>query len=199
MFTDRLNLPVDTDRANLQDQILRLTGMTWDDYEAITQQDFNHRASYFAGTITIVSPSLNHERIAEIINGLVKAYCRKYNLLYFPMGSATLKNDFTVGKEPDHSFNFEIEKDIPDLAIEVVFSSGGVSDLEKYRYLQVPEVWIWQDKKIEFYQLADSKYRAIAVSNCMPELSSEFLIEFINRGLEESPLTIEADFIEQLN
>ena len=199
MFTDRLNLPVDKNRARLQDQILRLTGMIWDDYEAITQQNSNHRASYFAGTITIVSPSLNHERIAEIINGLVKAYCRKYNLLYFPKGSATLKNDFTVGKEPDHSFNFQIEKDIPDLAIEVVFSSGGVSDLEKYKYLQVPEVWIWQNKKIEFYQLGDSEYQAIAVSNCMPELSSKFLIEFVNRGLEESPLIIEADFIAQLN
>ena len=197
MFTDRLNLPVDKNRARLQDQILRLTGMTWDDYEAITQQNSNHRASYFAGTITIVSPSLNHERIAEIINGLVKAYCRKYNLLYFPRGSATLKNDFTVGKEPDHSFNFKIEKDIPDLAIEVVFSSCG-SDLEKYKYLQVPEVWIWQNKKIEFYRLGDSEYKAIAVSNCM-SLSSKFLIEFVNRGLEESPLTIEADFILRLN
>ena len=96
MFTDRLNLPVDKNRARLQDQILRLTGMTWDDYEAITQQNSNHRASYFAGTITIVSPSLNHERRAEIINGLVKAYCRKYNLLYFPKGSATLKNEALV-------------------------------------------------------------------------------------------------------
>ena len=109
------------------------------------------------------------------------------------------KNDFTVGKEPDHSFNFQTEKDIPNLAIEVVFSSGGVSDLEKYKYLQVPEVWIWQNKKIEFYQLGDSEYQAIAVSNCMPKLSSEFLIEFVNRGLEESPLIIEADFIAQLN
>ena len=99
MFTDRLNLLRDKDRAGLQDQILYLTGMTWDDYEAITQQDFNHRATYFAGEIVIVSPSLNHERIAEIINGLVKAYCRKHDLLYFPRGSATLKNNFTVGKE----------------------------------------------------------------------------------------------------
>ena len=71
--------------------------------------------------------------------------------------------------------------------------------MEKYKYLQVPEVWIWQDNKIEFYQLVGSKYMAIAVSNCLPELSSQFLIQFINRGLEESPLTIEADFIEQLN
>ena len=133
MFTDQLNLPIDKERDKLQDQTLSLTGMTWDDYEKITKLESNYRVSYFDGVITIVSPSLNHEKIAEIINGLVKAYCRKYNLLYFPMGSATLKNPFTAGKEPDHSFTFEREKNTPDLAIEVIFSSGSVRDWQKYK------------------------------------------------------------------
>ncbi|MEO1006553.1 MAG: Uma2 family endonuclease, partial [Cyanobacteria bacterium J06638_38] len=144
------------------------------------------------------SPSLNHERIAEVINGLVKAYCRKYNLLYFPWGSTTLRNPFTAGKEPDHSFAFEVQKDIPDLAIEVIFSSGSVQDLQKYKYLGVNEVWLWQNKSIKFYQLIDAQYVEIDVSSCLPKLSSAFLIEFINRGLTESPLTIEDNFIEQL-
>lgn len=198
MFTDRLNLPINKELNRLEDQTLSLTGMTWDDYEKITQFESNYRVSYFDGVITIVSPSLNHEKIAEIINGLVKAYCRKYNLLYFPMGSTTLKNPFTAGKEPDHSFSLKVEKKIPDLAIEVVFSSGSVRDLEKYKYLRVSEVWIWQNEEIKFYQLVDSQYVEIEVSSCLPKLSSEFLIEFINRGLGESPLTIENDFTQQL-
>lgn len=198
MFTDRLNLPLNKELNRLEDQTLSLTGMTWDDFEKITRFESNYRVSYFDGVITIVSPSLNHEKIAEVINGLVKAYCRKYNLLYFPMGSTTLKNPFTVGKEPDHSFGLEVEKKIPDLAIEVVFSSGSVRDLEKYKYLRVSEVWIWQNEEIKFYQLVDSQYVEIEVSSCLPKLSSEFLIEFINRGLGESPLTIENDFTQQL-
>lgn len=44
----------------------------------------------------------------------------------------------------------------------------------------------------------DSQYVEIEVSSCLPKLSSAFLIEFINRGLRESPLTIENDFIQQL-
>lgn len=198
MFTDRLNLPLNKELNRLEDQTLSLTGMTWDDFEKITRFESNYRVSYFDGVITIVSPSLNHEKIAEVINGLVKAYCRKYNLLYFPMGSTTLKNPFTVGKEPDHSFSLEVAKKIPDLAIEVVFSSGSVRDLEKYKYLRVSEVWIWQNEEIKFYQLVDSQYVEIEVSSCLPKLSSEFLIEFINRGLGESPLTIENDFTQQL-
>lgn len=198
MFTDRLNLPIDKELNRLEDQTLSLTGMIWDDYEKITQLEFNYRVSYFDGVITIVSPSLNHEKIAEIINGLVKAYCRKYNLLYFPMGSATLKNPFTVGKEPDHSFSFKVEKNLPDLAIEVVFSSGSVGDLQKYKYLGVSEVWFWQNEEIRFYQLVDSQYIEIEVSSCLHKLSSKFLIGFVNRGLRESPLTIENDFTRQL-
>ena len=56
-----------------------------------------------------------------------------------------------------------------------------------------------QNEQINFYQLIDSQYVEIEVSSCLPDLSSDFLIQFVNRGLAESPLTIEADFIEQLN
>ena len=162
-----------------------------------------------------MSPSLNHEKIAEIINGLVKAYCRTYNLLYFSMGSTTLKNPFTVGKRaaesraderrkgtsaktPDHSFSFEFAKDIPDLAIEVIFSSGSISDLQKYTYLGVKEVWIWQNEEIKFYQLINNKYIEIAISSCLEGLAADFIIGFINRGLTESPLIIERDFCDRL-
>ena len=199
MFTDRLNLPLDAERLAREDQTLSLSGMTWEDYEQLTEARTNYHISYFEGIITIVSPSLNHEKIAEIINGLVKTYCRKYSLLYFPMGSTTLKSPFIAGKEPDCSFSFEVEKAIPDLAVEVVFSSGSTADLVKYKYLGVKEVWFWQNEQIRFYQLTQSGYTEIEVSECLRNLDSEFLISFINRGLTESPLTIEADFISQLN
>ena len=192
-------LPIETDHLLKQDRTLSFSGMTWEDYEILTQEKTGYRVSYFDGVITIVSPSLNHEKIAEIINGLIKTYCRKYDLLYFPMGSTTLKSPFTAGKEPDRSFCFEIEKDIPDLALEVIFSSGSTADLIKYQYLGVSEVWFWQNNQIRFYHLTDSGYVEIKTSFCLSDLSSEFLIDFINRGLTESPLTIEADFMEQLS
>lgn len=198
MFSDRLNLPINSEKLAQQDQTLSLSGMTWEDYEQITQERSNYRVSYFDGVITIVSPSKSHEVIERVISVLINAYCRKYNLLYFPMGSTTLKNPLTVGKEPDTSYAFVTSKPIPDLAVEVIFSSGSTIDLVKYKYLRVNEVWFWQNEKIIFYQLIDSKYEAIEVSSCLSNLSSEFLIGFINRGLTESPLIIEADFTSQL-
>lgn len=200
MFTDLLNLPLDSDRASRADQILSLSGMSWSDYEKLTSQDYlGYRVSYLNGVITIVSPSRSHERIAEIINGLIKTYCRKYNRVYFPMGSTTLKNPPQAGKEPDHSFAFDTDKSIPDLAVEVTYSSGGVADLEKYRYLRVKEVWFWKNNEITFYHLVNSEYQEIENSVCLPKLSADFLIAFVNRGLTETPLTIEDDFYRQLN
>jgi Uma2 family endonuclease len=114
------------------------------------------------------------------------------------MRSTTLKNPPLVGKEPDVSFAFGTKKSLPDLAIEVVYSSGGIADLEKYKYLGIKEVWIWQNEQIKFYKLVDSNYVEIQTSNCLSKLSSDFLIRFINRGLAESPLIIEADFIKEL-
>lgn len=200
MFTDLLNLPIDSDRAQAQDQILSLSGMSWSDYEKLTSQEYlGYRISYLNGVITIVSPSRSHERIAEIINGLIKTYCRKYNRVYFPMGSTTLKNPPQAGKEPDHSFAFDTDKSIPDLAVEVTYSSGGVADLEKYKYFGVKEVWFWKNNEITFYHLVNSEYQEIENSVCLPKLSADFLITFVNRGLTETPLTIEDDFYQQLN
>ena len=85
----------------------------------------------------------------------------------------------------------------------------------KYQYLRVGEVWFLrmetllskklvphsrrQNEEIKFYRLVDSQYTEIKTSSCLPNLSAEFLINFINRGLAESPLTIEADFVSKLS
>ncbi len=201
MFTDLLHLPVDRDHAQAQDQILSLFGMSWSDYENLTSQEYSgYRVSYFNGVITIVSPSINHEIIERTISILINAYCRKYKLLYFPMGSTTFKNPPLAGKEPDTSYCFETRKTYPDIAVEVIFTSGDIDDsLIKYKYLQIEEVWFWQDNKISFYQLIGDDYIESDQSKFLSRLTSKFLVNFINRGLTESPLTIEADFTNELN
>ena len=188
------------DRLTQQDQILILSGMTWDDYEQLISEEYSgYRISYFEGEIIIVSPGRNHERIAEIINYLIVAYCREYQILYYPFRSTTIKNPPLAGKEPDVSFAFDRDKNIPDLAVEVVFSSGRVADLQKYQVLKIQEVWFWQNNIITFYQLENDGYQVIETSKYLSNLKSSDIIGFINRGLKESPLTIEAEFIKQFN
>ncbi len=189
-------LPFDLNRLSQEDQTLSLAGMSWADYEKFDDPEYpGYRVSYFNGVITLVSPSQNHEVIAEVINYLIVAYCKKINLSYYPMRSTRLTNKPLAGKEPDVSFSFSSKKSIPDLAIEVIFSSGSVDDLKTYHSIGVAEVWFWRDSEITFYSLAEQGYIEIAESVFLPNLAAKDLENFVNRGFNESPLTIEADFL----
>ena len=118
-------------------------------------------------------------------------------------------------KTPDTAYAFNTDKDIPDLAIEVVFSgetprrrktqgnahqesSGGINDLQKYQSIGVTEVWFWKDNQITFYQLVDKDYQEVSLSVNLSNLSSELLAEFTNRSFSESPLIIKRNFLQQL-
>ncbi|ELS04593.1 hypothetical protein Xen7305DRAFT_00043280 [Xenococcus sp. PCC 7305] len=195
-----VQLPIDVNLLEHQDQTLSLAGMTWEDYEKFNFAEYpGYRTSFLNGVITLVSPSKNHERIAQTIAILVSAYCRKFKIDYFPMGSTRLKNKPLAGKEPDVSFAFCADKDLPDLAIEVIFSSGSTDDLKKYRALGVKEVWFWQDNDMTFYQLQDNKYLEIAVSSLLTHLNSQVLTTFVNRDVTESALNIESEFLNSFN
>jgi Uma2 family endonuclease len=58
----------------------------------------------------------------------------------------------------------------PDLAIEVIWTSGGLDKLEVYRGLEVGEVWMWRDGVIEVYRLAGDSYERRERSALFPDL-----------------------------
>lgn len=192
-------LPFDLNNLSQKDQTLSLANMDWADYEKLDADEYQgYRVSYFNEVVALVSPSQNHEVIAETINYLIVAYCQKINLLYYPMRSTRLVNKPFAGKEPDVSFSFGSRKSIPDLAIEVIFSSGSINDLKIYHSLGVSEVWFWQNNQITFYQLDKLEYAKITDSKVLPNLKAKDLGSFVNRGLTESPLTIQSDFLNSL-
>ena len=192
-------LPLDPDLLKHKDQTLSFADMSWADYEKFDSEEYpGYRVSYFNGVITLESPSQNHEVIAEVINYLIVAYCKHIQLLYYPMRSTRLVNKLLAGKEPDVSFSFGSRKELPDLAVEVIFSSGSINDLKKYLALGVSEVWFWQDNLLVFYYLTGGKYVEVTNSICLPDLTSKELASFVNRGFAESPLTIESDFLKSL-
>nr|WP_238569050.1 Uma2 family endonuclease [Xenococcus sp. PCC 7305] len=61
---------------------------------------------------------------------------------FWGLGSTTFrKEDQQAGKQPDECYCLDTDKDIPDLAIEVIYTSGGVDILKIYQCLGVKEVW----------------------------------------------------------
>ena len=175
-----------THNLSREDQIYIATDISWEQYEQVTQnlqEKSGYRISYAQGTLTIMSPGRNHEKIKEHISGLLEAYLQEVEIDYYPLGSTTLKiKQKQVGKEPDSCYCLETEKDFPDLAIEVVFSSGGVNSLEIYKNLQVKEVWFWQQNKLQIYSLDGNKYMEVRSSRVLPDLDIKLLTKYISQS-----------------
>ena len=193
-------LPIGKDRLLKQDFTLSFSGMTWDDYEKFNAAEYlGYRASFLDGIITLMSPSQNHERIKDFIFLLIIAYGDAFDLDYYPTGSTTYKDkNKQVGKEPDASFCFNSLKPIPDLAIEVVFSSGGTNHLRKYQKLGVKEVWFWINKTLEIFVLIDGVYRQQKDSFNLPKIEAKLLTKYIDRALTGNPRLVKKSFLDEI-
>ncbi|HEU4611393.1 MAG TPA: Uma2 family endonuclease [Kofleriaceae bacterium] len=82
------------------------------------------------------------------------------------------------------------QKEWPDLAIEVVWTSGGINKLEIYRRLRVDEVWFWKNEALTVYGLTEHGYEPRERSRHVPDLDIEMLcrlaeIEPLNEAVRQ--------------
>lgn len=99
---------------------------------------------------------------------------------YFPLGSTTFRKQAkSGGTEPDESYCIGTEKYFPDLAIEVVLTSGGIDKLEVYKRLGVKEVWFFKNNQFEVYVLLGESYEQVAQTELMPGLDLKILAQYV--------------------
>ena len=115
--------------------------VSWQQYEALLvklENNSYYRITYLDGILEIVSPSRRHEGTKKRIGTLLEVYFEETDTEYFPLGSTTLRRqEQRGGTEPDESYCINSEKEFPDLAVEIVFTSGGVDKLAVYKRLRV--------------------------------------------------------------
>ena len=137
---------------------------TWEQFKFI-QKGFDGspgvRLSYYDETIEILMPGREHEIFASIIGYLVTTFLAEKGIFFQPTRSMTQEKEGVVSAQADESYCIGSVKSIPDLSIEVVFTSGGTSKLERYKALGVPEVWFWEDGSLKLYHLQDGSYQSI--------------------------------------
>jgi Uma2 family endonuclease len=68
-----------------------------------------------------------------------------------------------------------------DLAIEVIWTSGGIDKLEVYRKLGVREVWIWRRGALEVFSLRGESYVALERSELLRGIDLVELARFVDR------------------
>ena len=174
------------------DRITTITNTTWAEYISLDLP--SKRVSFRNGVITIVSPGRNHELIGDYIRLIILAYCRNFNIPVFTFNQTTLKEEGKEGKEPDVAYCFEIDKDKPDLAVEINLTSGSIDDLTKYQYLKIAEVWLWENNKIRFFVDRESGYLELTTSNSLPNLNSDRVTKIVNSCFGKSVLEVEKYF-----
>jgi Uma2 family endonuclease len=170
------------------DQRVFLHGVSWKDYEtllAIRGDDPGPRMTFLEGELELMSPSRSHEWIKKTMARLLEVYAMERGVTLEGYGSWTLKSaPRERGAEPDECYMVgDTGKDIPDLAIEVVWTSGGIDKLEVYRGLGVREVWFWRSGVIEVYLLEGEAYARHPRSQVLPELD----LALLARCLESAP------------
>jgi Uma2 family endonuclease len=145
------------------DQRVTLYDVSWSDFELFLQIRGDRagvRVTYLNGVLELMRPSVDHEGIKKTIARLVETYAEERGLPFNGFGSWTLKNPARArALEPDECYSLSLGRPArPDLAIEVIWTSGGIDKLEVYRGLGVREVWFWRDGAIEVHELVGDRH-----------------------------------------
>jgi len=181
------------------DQRVVLPSVTWQQYEGLlsTLGDYpGLRLLYLQGNIEIFMPSPEHEMLKKVIARLLERYAEEIDIPLHGFGSTTFRLEAKArGLEPDECYCVQTLKDLPDFAIEVNLTSGGVDKLAIYQGLGVPEVLIWQDKQLQLYDLRDEDVQIVTHSQFFPNLNVQLLAEYVRP--QDQPQAVK-DFLSKL-
>lgn len=169
------------------DQRVVMYGIPWSLYEAqlsVRGEAAVPRIAYCQGTLELTSPSKDHERIKSYIGRLLETYALERGIDLSPYGAWTLKSaPLESGAEPDECYIVGSDQtcEAPHLAIEVIWTSGGVDKLEIYGRLGIGEVWIWRERRIEVHLRRGDEYERSDRSALFPDLDLALLCSFLDR------------------
>jgi len=136
------------------------------------------RIAYLDGNIELMTLGETHEGIKGVLRFLLEVYFVEKGIRFFPVGSATRRDQTKdVSFEPDESYYLGEKKSYPDLAIEIIVTSGNMNKLEKYSRFAIPEVWFWQNNQLFLYHWQESGYVQIYRSELLPDLDVDLLLK----------------------
>lgn len=166
------------------DEPILIDELSWREFKAVEQllSRPGVRLSFLDGVLEIRRmPGRKHETAKQRISTLVDLYLEYAGIDFTPTGSVTLESETgRVKREADLSYELGANREFPDLAVEVVVTSGGINKLEAYKRLQIPEVWFWENGALGMYSLGADGYSEVDRSFVLPDLDIVLLVRCIN-------------------
>lgn len=142
--------------------------------------DGNFRITFLDGQIELMTTSETHEYIKSMLGMLIEAYLIALEIEFYPVGQATRADENKRASfEPDESYYLGERKEHPDLAIEVVLTSGNLQKLEKYKRFGIKEVWFWENHQIQIFVLTENGYEMVQSSQLLPKLDINLLVQCV--------------------
>lgn len=175
---------IDTKQLATEER-LTLYGVTWEEYDTLVTLFMDRfpglRMTYLEGTLELMGTSAEHERLKKIIARLLEMYAVEKRLNLNGYGNTTYRKKAVArGLEPDECYYLGEFREVPDIAIEIVITSGGVDKLSVYQGLGVPEVWFWQNNGFVLYRLGAEQYEPMSRSQFLPDLDLVLLSQFVD-------------------
>ena len=181
-------------------QRFRLDGVSWRAYEGLLRafEDERHlRITYDRGSLEIMTLSPRHERPKHLLGQLVVMLALELDMNIAGYGSMTMKRRLEKrGLESDECYwiqneakvrnlkKFDLRRDPPpDLVLEIDVTHSSLNRLGIYAALRVPEVWRWDEQKLEVHVLNDlGQYEIRDQSLAFPSFRPVELIRFLKMG-----------------
>jgi Uma2 family endonuclease len=184
------------DRSRDDESRFVLYGVPWWTYVAL-RDALDDRAglkmTYLHGTLELMSPSTLHEDAKKIIARLIEVWAMEHDVDLRGFGGATFRREAKErGLEPDECYKLgKLEEDgLPDVAVEVIVTSGLVDKMAVYAGLGVPEVWEWRPSSatIAVHRLVGDAYERRERSELLPALDVAKLSTFVKPGENQTQL-----------
>ena len=180
------------------EQRVLLSNISWELFERLLVEMGEQRSTrlaYHKGKLELMTPLWEHENPNRKIEAMVIALVDKLNLNIEMGGSFTLKRpEMSAGKEPDSCYYIQNaarvrgKKEIdltqeppPDLALEIDITSSSLNQLNIYSDLGVPEVWRYNGRRVQIYQLQNGEYLECDFSPIFPLLPATKVEEFLEQ------------------
>jgi len=171
--------------TNSPEERITLFGVPWKTYVVMREllDSPGLKMTYDQGTLELLVPSDLHEIRRKSVARLVEMFAIERDFPLQGYGSTTFRREAKErGLEPDECYFIgKKQTDFPDIAIEVVITSGGLAKLPIYESLGVREVWFWEDGAFHLHALREGGYEPIAKSELLPGLDFDVLTRFAQR------------------
>lgn len=181
------------------EQRVVLRHVSWETYERLLADNAGAstpRVTYDRGTLELMSPLPEHERLNRAVQLLVPLVGRRLGVPVYSLGSTTFRReDMQRGFEPDSCFYIQhaskaqgkqsLDLTIdppPDLVVEIDISHPSLPRLPIYAAFGVPEVWRHDGERCAILRLGGGDYGEHEQSGVLPGVTAAALSDLLGQG-----------------